>query len=86
LGGDGKPWRIGMDVYGDRDILPADLIKRKLSIPNTDRIFFIRHAMRAGFSIDQIYSLCKVDKWFLTQIKEIVDLEEEIAASVSAKN
>jgi carbamoyl-phosphate synthase large subunit len=81
LGGDGKPWRIGTEVYGDRDILPADLITRKLSIPNCDRIFFIRHAMRAGFSIDQIYNLSKIDKWFLTQIKEIVDLEEEIASS-----
>ena len=26
LGGDGKPWRIGTEVYGDRDILPRDVI------------------------------------------------------------
>ena len=30
LGGDGKPWRIGTEVYGDRDILPRDVISRKL--------------------------------------------------------
>jgi hypothetical protein len=29
LGGDGKPWRIGTEVYGDRDILPRDVISRK---------------------------------------------------------
>ncbi len=34
LGGDGKPWRIGTEVYGDRDILPRDVISRKLSVPN----------------------------------------------------
>jgi MFS family permease len=44
LGGDGKPWRIGDEVYGDRDILPRDVISRKLSVPNAERIFFIRHA------------------------------------------
>src|SRR6202030_3400900 len=49
LGGDGKPWRIGTDVYGDRDILPREVISRKLSVPNAERIFFIRHALRAGF-------------------------------------
>ena len=48
LGGDGKPWRIGNEVYGDRDILPRDVISRKLSVPNAERIFFIRHALRAS--------------------------------------
>jgi len=80
LGGDGKPWRIGTDVYGDRDILPREVIARKLSIPNAERIFFIRHAMRAGFTIDEIFDLTKIDRWFLAQIKEIVDFEEELAA------
>ena len=47
LGGDGKPWRIGTEVYGDRDILPRDVISRKLSVPNAERIFFVRHALRA---------------------------------------
>ena len=81
LGGDGKPWRIGTEIYGDRDILPRDVISRKLSVPNAERIFFIRHAMRAGFTIEEIFELTKIDRWFLTQIKEIVDLEEEIASS-----
>ena len=79
LGGDGKPWRLGAEVYGDRDILPRDVITRKLSVPNAERIFFIRHALRAGFSIDEIFDLTKIDRWFLIQIKEIVDFEEELA-------
>jgi carbamoyl-phosphate synthase large subunit len=79
LGGDGKPWRIGTEVYGDRDILPRDVISRKLSVPNAERIFFIRHALRAGFGIEEIFNLTKIDRWFLVQIKEIVDFEEELA-------
>jgi carbamoyl-phosphate synthase L subunit-like protein len=81
LGGDGpaKRERIGTEVYGDRDILPRDVISRKLSVPNAERIFFIRHALRAGFT--EIFNLTKIDRWFLVQIKEIVDFEEELAGS-----
>ncbi|MEI7729899.1 MAG: carbamoyl-phosphate synthase large subunit [Verrucomicrobiota bacterium] len=80
LGGDGKPWRIGTEVYGDRDILPRDVITRKLSVPNAERIFFLRHALRAGFTLEEIFELTKIDRWFLTQLKEIVDFEEVLAA------
>jgi carbamoyl-phosphate synthase large subunit len=81
IGGDGKSWRIGNEVYGDRDLLPREVITPKLSVPNAERIFFIRHALRAGMSIDEIFSLTKIDRWFLTQIKELVDFEEELAAA-----
>ncbi|MED5382010.1 MAG: carbamoyl-phosphate synthase subunit L, partial [Verrucomicrobiota bacterium] len=81
LGGDGKPWRIGQNVYGDRDILPREVITQKLSVPNAERVFFLRHALRAGFTIDEIFALTKIDRWFLIQIKEIVDFEEELAQS-----
>jgi carbamoyl-phosphate synthase large subunit len=81
LGGDGKPWRIGTTVYQDRDILPRELISQRLSVPNGERVFFLRHALRAGFTVEEIYQLSKIDRWFLAQIKEIVDFEEELAAS-----
>ncbi len=81
LGGDGKPWRVGAQVYGDRDLLPRDVITRKLSVPNAERIFFIRHALRAGFTLDDIFGLTKIDRWFLAQLKEIVDFEEALAHS-----
>ncbi len=80
LGGDGKPWRIGAELYGDRDVLPRDVISRKLTVPNAERVFFIRHAYRAGFTVDEIFELTKIDRWFLVQIKEIVDFEEVLAA------
>jgi hypothetical protein len=38
-----------------------------------------RHALCAGFR--KIFNLTKVDRWFLTQIKEIVDFEEELAGN-----
>ena len=83
LRGDGKPRCTGTEVYSDRDLLPRDVISRKLSVPNAERIFFSRHALRAGFTIEGIFNLTKIDHWFLVQIKEIVDFEEELA---TAKN
>jgi carbamoyl-phosphate synthase large subunit len=79
LGGDGKPWRIGTEVYGDREVLPRDVISRKLSVPNAERVFFLRHALRAGFTLEEVFELTRIDRWFLAQIKEIVDFEEALA-------
>jgi carbamoyl-phosphate synthase large subunit len=61
--------------------LPRDLITRKLTVPNAERIFFIRHALRAAFSVEEIFQFTNIDRWFLTQIQQIVDLEEELARS-----
>ena len=83
IGGDGKPWRVGTHSYGDREILPKVLISRKLSAPNAERIFFIRHAFRAGFSIEEVFHLTKIDRWFLIQIQELVEFEEVLAQSVN---
>ncbi len=60
------------------------MISRKLSTPNAGTDFFIRHALRAGMTIDEIFNLTKIDRWFLTQIKEIVDFEEVLAATKTA--
>jgi len=48
-------------------------------LPNAERIFFIRHALRAGFTIEEIFSLTKIDRWFLLQIKEMVVFQDQFA-------
>ena len=90
LGGNGQPGRSGTGVYGDRNILPRDVISRKLGVPNAERLFFSRssaclfnHAPRAGFTIEEIFNPTRIDRWFLVQIKEIVDFEEELATARS---
>jgi carbamoyl-phosphate synthase large subunit len=56
----------------------AEYIRQKLIIPNKDRVFYIRHALRAGFDIDEIYNLTGIDRWFLKNIEEIVECEGEL--------
>ena len=65
--------------WGGRELPPREEIERKLITPCAERIFYIRHAFRAGFKVDAVYLLTKIDRWFLHNIKEIVDMEEEIA-------
>ena len=70
---DGKrplAWRAnGADKPGwDRELLT-----QKLSTPNAERIFYIAEAFAAGFSIDDVFELSKIDRWFLRNIREIVD-------------
>jgi carbamoyl-phosphate synthase large subunit len=60
-------------------IPPRDVIQQKLVTPNAERIFFIRHALRAGLSVEEIHNLTKIDPWFLTQLKELVDEEAALA-------
>jgi carbamoyl-phosphate synthase large subunit len=81
LGGDGQAMREGADLYDDRGEIPRDLIKRRLTVPGTSRIFYLRHALRAGWSVEELYDLTKIDRWFLTQLRQIVELEEELAAT-----
>jgi carbamoyl-phosphate synthase large subunit len=58
--------------------LDAERIKEGLRIPTPDRIFFIKYALQKGMNVSEIYSLSKIDKWFLANIQQIVGLEKEI--------
>jgi len=60
-----------------------DKIYQKIRIPNAERIFYIGDALRADVSIEKIYELSKIDRWFLHNIKEIIDLEKEIVKNKS---
>ncbi len=55
-----------------------DKIYLKLRVPNAERIFYLGDALRAGVDIEKIYSLTKIDRWFLYNLKEIIDLEKNI--------
>ena len=59
-------------------IAPRDVIQQKLVTPNAERIFYIRHAFRAGFTAEEVHNLTKIDPWFLAQLKQLVDEEEAL--------
>jgi len=53
-------------------------IEEGLKKPNSKRLFYIKEAMKRKWSLDKIYLLTKIDKWFLYNMYEIINVEEEI--------
>ena len=52
-----------------------DQLKYSLRVPNPERIHAIYTAMEKGMNIDEIFEQSYIEKWFLTQLKELVDVE-----------
>ncbi len=70
----------GKDKWGTPEQPGEDEIRAKLSVPNADRVWHLRYALKAGLSVEQIYELTKIDPWFLDQLAEIVRMEDELRA------
>ncbi|GAB6071775.1 carbamoyl-phosphate synthase large subunit [Venenivibrio stagnispumantis] len=64
---------IGLEKAEDEEI------KQKIIKPNPDRLWYIAEAFRRGYSVEDIHNLSHIDKWFLTQIKEIIDYEIDLS-------
>jgi carbamoyl-phosphate synthase large subunit len=58
--------------------IPDEKLAENLRTPNAERIFYIKHALKKKINIDKIFELTGIDRWFLHNIKEIVELEEKI--------
>ena len=53
-------------------------IKQNIAIPSDDRAFYIRYGLKLGLSVDEIYDLSKIDRWFIENMSGLVKLEEKI--------
>ena len=69
LGCDGK------DLWGTAAEPSLDEIRARVSTPDPDRVWYLRYALKAGMSIDELFELTAIDRWFLDQILQIVELE-----------
>ena len=71
----------GIDEIKIADENKIDFILSKISTPTPDRILYIGQAFREKISIDDIYKASKIDKWFLTRIKEIIQMEINLSGN-----
>ncbi len=60
------------------DSAALEKIYGKLRTPNSERVFYLGDAIRAGVGMEKIYELTKIDRWFLHNMKEIIDLEKSL--------
>jgi carbamoyl-phosphate synthase large subunit len=74
LGGDGRD----REPRTPEGVWDASEIERKLINPSWDRIFYIRSAIQAGFSLAKLHELTAIDPWFLENIHELVTEESAI--------
>ncbi len=58
----------------------SEEIEQKLAIANSQRIFYLRYALLQGMSVDTIYEITGIDPWFIHQIRQMVELEQELAS------
>jgi carbamoyl-phosphate synthase large subunit len=72
--------RYGLGFAKDFNQLDLDELMQRLRVATSERQFIMYEALRKGATIEALYQLTHIKPWFLTQMKELVDLEEEIIA------
>ena len=73
----------GMHGFVENKELEIKDIDKALREPTDKRIFIISKAMHRGYTIDQIHDLTKIDRWFLSKLKNIIDIDERLQACTS---
>jgi carbamoyl-phosphate synthase large subunit len=66
------------DLWGTAKQPSLEEIRAKLAVPNADRVWYIRYALKSGLTLDEVHELTRIDPWFLDQLAEIIETEEEL--------
>ncbi|QOJ01864.1 MAG: carbamoyl-phosphate synthase large subunit [Phycisphaeraceae bacterium] len=56
--------------------IPTDKLSRKLAVPSQGRLYYVRYALKMGWTVERVRALTRIDPFFLDQIKELVEFEE----------
>ena len=68
---------VGVDGLNEKT-QDREVLEKELGEPGPERIWYVGDAFAMGLSVDEVYDLTKIDKWFLAQIEEIVKIELEL--------
>ena len=68
---------VGVDGMNEKT-QDREVLEKELGEPGPERIWYVGDAFAMGLSVDEVYDLTKIDKWFLVQIEEIVKIELEL--------
>ncbi|HEY0887950.1 MAG TPA: carbamoyl-phosphate synthase large subunit [Ramlibacter sp.] len=68
---------VGVDGMNEKT-QDREVLEEELGEPGPERIWYVGDAFAQGMTVDEVYELTKIDKWFLVQIEEIVRIELEL--------
>jgi carbamoyl-phosphate synthase large subunit len=77
LGSDGRD-RIMDETLKSPSQDLIETIRENIRTPNDDRLFYIRYGIRMGMTDDEIYDLSRMDRWFIDNMRQIVEAEDEL--------
>jgi len=77
-GFDSKLFELGSETRRALTGKEQQLLLEKLRVPNADRLWYIGDALRSGMSVDEIQKHTAIDPWFLHNIRQILEKEEEL--------
>jgi carbamoyl-phosphate synthase large subunit len=58
--------------------IPEDVLTAKIATPCQGRLYYIRYALKLGWSVERLHELSRIDVWFLDQLAELVEFEERL--------
>ncbi|HZH85141.1 MAG TPA: carbamoyl-phosphate synthase large subunit, partial [Phototrophicaceae bacterium] len=73
--------RFGLIGDGNETQVDAETLRLKLAVPNAERIFYIGQAFQSGMSVEDIFGLTKIDRWFLRNVEQIVREAERLRST-----
>jgi carbamoyl-phosphate synthase large subunit len=65
----------GKDLWGTAAEPSLDDIRARVSTPDPDRLWYLRYALKAGMTVEELHELTAIDRWFLDQLLQIVEVE-----------
>ena len=75
---------VGVDGMNEKT-QDREVLERELGAPGPDRIWYVGDAFAMGLSVDEVFELTKIDRWFLVQIEQIVKIELELETTTLDK-
>jgi carbamoylphosphate synthase large subunit/REP element-mobilizing transposase RayT len=73
--------RFGLCGDGAEKRVDPDTLRLRLSTPNAERIFHLAQAFQDGMSVDAVFELTRIDRWFLRQVQQIVEASTALFSS-----
>src|SRR5436853_3856649 len=73
--------RFGLIGDGNENQVDAETLRLNLAVPNAERILYIGQAFENGMSVEEIFELTKIDRWFLRNVQQIVEENSRLRLS-----